>query len=267
MGENTERSPTVSVVTTCFNAHRTIERTLRSVLEQTHPCVDYWVMDAASQDSTLEVVERFRPLFDGRMQYESAPDRGTYDGFNKGIRRCTGSIIGILNSDDWYEPDAIEKVVEAFRRHPDGGVFYGIARIVAMDGRRELWVSRRHHNLLSEGMISHPAMFVTRDAYLKHGLYSLDYPIAADYEFAVRLRRLGVRFVPIDHILAAVRVGGISDQRQLKADLECAAIRYRSRFVSRIRYWVFVTRAWSDHLRRSLKGAIQRLVGMLVRHG
>jgi glycosyltransferase involved in cell wall biosynthesis len=253
--------PLVSIVTTCFNADQTIERTFQSVLDQTYANYEYWVIDAASKDDTGEIVKRFLPLFGGRMKYQSEPDRGIYDGFNKGVSRCSGELIGILNADDWFEPDTVERVVDAYQNHPEGGLFYGISRSRSEGGTQELGLHRRHHSQLSQKMTGHPGVFITKRAYQKYGLYSLNYRVAADYDLMLRLQQGGVPFVGIDRILVNSCIGGASDRMQLTGDLESAVIRRRYGFISSFRYRRLVAQAWRNHLRRSLKESCVRMFG------
>lgn len=107
-----------SIITICFNSERTIERTIRSVLTQTFTDYEYIIVDGGSKDSTLDIVKKYEPLFKGRMKWKSEPDRGIYDAMNKGIMRSSGIIIGIVNSDDWLEPEALAYV---YRKFEDNG--------------------------------------------------------------------------------------------------------------------------------------------------
>lgn len=248
-------NPLVSVVTTCRNAQRTIERTLQSVLTQSYPHLEYWVIDAVSQDNTRNILDKYMPRFEGRMRFVSEPDRGIYDGFNKGVSRCSGTLIGILNSDDWYEPDTVANIVASYLQHPQAVVFYGIARMWDEAGERELRLLRRHHATLPQGMTGHPGVFISRAAYQECRGYSLDFQIASDYDLLARLYARGCCFAPVDKILVNTRVGGASDKRQLVGDLESAAIRRQYGFISRSRHARLIALAWARHLRReSIKG-------------
>ena len=100
--------PQFSIITICYNSSATIERTIKSVLAQTFTDYEYIIVDGGSKDSTLDIVKKYEPLFDGRMKWKSEPDKGIYDAMNKGISRSSGTIIGIVNSDDWLEADALE---------------------------------------------------------------------------------------------------------------------------------------------------------------
>ena len=120
---------TVSIITVTYNSEKTIVRTMESVLAQTYltltqgskgsptPLIEYLVVDGASKDRTVEIAESFRVRMEEagiRLRIQSEPDHGIYDAMNKGIRMATGDIIGIINSDDWYEPEAVETAVETF---------------------------------------------------------------------------------------------------------------------------------------------------------
>ena len=107
-------NPQFSIITICYNSGKTVERTLKSVLGQSFKNFEYIIVDGGSNDDTLDIVRKYEPLFQGRLKWKSEPDKGIYDAMNKGIVRVSGDIIGIVNSDDWLEPDALEKVHNAF---------------------------------------------------------------------------------------------------------------------------------------------------------
>ena len=106
--------PKFSIITICYNSSATIERSMKSVLAQTFTDYEYIIVDGGSKDSTLDIVKKYEPLFEGRMKWKSEPDKGIYDAMNKGIERSSGTIIGIVNSDDWLEADALETVYASF---------------------------------------------------------------------------------------------------------------------------------------------------------
>ena len=97
-----------TIITVCFNSEMTIERTIQSVLNQTCQDYEYIIIDGASTDGTMDIVRKYEPLFQGRMRWISEKDQGIYDAMNKGIGVASGELIGIVNSDDYYEPDALE---------------------------------------------------------------------------------------------------------------------------------------------------------------
>lgn len=101
----------VSIVTVCYNSSKTIRKTFDSVLEQTYPEIEYLVIDGKSSDATVDIIKEYEPRFMGRMHWISEKDNGIYDAMNKGINMSTGELIGILNSDDYYEADAVNTMV------------------------------------------------------------------------------------------------------------------------------------------------------------
>lgn len=104
----------VSVITACFNSEKTIEDTILSVLHQTYKNIEYIIIDGASADSTLEIIQKYRDRIACVM---SEKDKGIYDAMNKGIKRSSGDIIALLNSDDFYKDEfVVEKVVHEFER-------------------------------------------------------------------------------------------------------------------------------------------------------
>lgn len=197
-----------SIITVCFNSEKTIERTIRSVLGQSFQDFEYILVDGASSDHTLDIIYRYEPLFEGRMKVISEKDEGIYDAMNKGIRASKGELVGIVNSDDYYEEDALEKVSRVYDGY-DYTITYGFQRTV-LDGK-EVMVHLKNHEFLERDMITHPTCFVTRKTYEKFGVYSLKYPYSADYEFMLRVRKeKEVRFVKMYDIISNLSLGGVS---------------------------------------------------------
>ena len=107
----------VSVITICFNSEAVIRKTIESVLNQTWDKLEYLIVDGASKDRTVAIAEEYSERFAAKgVDYRiySEPDRGIYDAMNKGIRLSSGDLVGLINSGDWYEPDAVETAVKAY---------------------------------------------------------------------------------------------------------------------------------------------------------
>ena len=117
----------VSIITPCYNSEKTIEKTIKSVLGQTYKNIEYIIVDGGSSDSTIDIVKKYEMLFEGRMKVISEKDDGIYDAMNKGILNATGKLIGIVNSDDYYEADAVETVVKNMEED-EYQVLYGLLR-------------------------------------------------------------------------------------------------------------------------------------------
>ncbi len=202
-----------SIITVCYNSEKTIERTIKSVLDQNYTNIEYIIVDGASKDHTMDIVKKYEPEFDGRMKYVSEPDGGIYYAMNKGIDMSTGELIGIINSDDWYEKDAVRIMCYRYEDirslHDDLVVLYGQLRSFNSDGME---VSRGigSHKKLRDAMIAHPTCFVSKKVYETHGSFDTQYISAADYDFMLRLYECGdVFFEPVDELIANFTLGGM----------------------------------------------------------
>lgn len=204
----------ISIITVAYNSSATIRDTIESVLRQTHPEIEYIIVDGASKDGTMNIVEEYR---DRIAKIVSEPDKGLYDAMNKGIAMATGDVIGILNSDDFFETDrALSSVAHSFESNPQAQLAFG--DIVFVDAGDISTVTRyygaanfRPWKLRFGWMPPHPGTYVRREAYEQVGEYSTKYRISADYEMFIRL--LLVKKMPwarIDEVLVRMRAGGVS---------------------------------------------------------
>ena len=179
----------VSVITVCYTCRQVIEQTMRSVLEQNYPFVEYIVIDGASKDGTKEEIERLAPLFREkgyRFHMISEPDHGIYDAMNKGFRMATGEIIGIINSDDLIaETTAIEKIVRCFEANSSVDAVYADLYYVAQSDTSKIvryWKSGKHRPFAKGWHPAHPTFYVKKVVYEKSGLFDLGFKFAADFE-------------------------------------------------------------------------------------
>lgn len=197
----------VSIITVCFNSEKYLEQTIQSVLTQAHEPIEYLLIDGQSQDRTVAIIQAYAQRHPDRIRYVSEPDTGIYDAMNKGLRLAQGELIGILNSDDWYEPAAVETVVRAYQA---GGpaVYHGIQRTYR-DGE-VVGLRCTCANQLRTRMIEHATCFVPRQFYETFGLFNDAYRYVGDYELMLRLQQNGVPFVALEHVLANFREGGAS---------------------------------------------------------
>lgn len=226
----------VSVLTPCYNSAKTIEKTLECIERQTYANIEYIIIDGGSTDDTLKIIDSHRERLPGRFTLISEHDDGIYDAMNKGIRIARGQLVGIVNSDDWYEPDTVEQVV---RHHgvEKYQVIYGMQR--TYDRGRERSVFIYNHEFLPEQMITHPTCFVTKAAYDDFGVFDLKYCSSADLELMLRFYETKkVTFTPVMRVLSNFQLGGMSSSQ--KGVREAALIRYRHQYISRKKYY-FVT--------------------------
>lgn len=241
MAEVTAARPLVSVVTVCFDSERHIAEAMGSVLAQTYPAIEYIVVDGGSRDGTLDIVRSFEQPFEGRLAWTSGPDNGIYDAMNKGISRARGELVGLLNSDDAYLPDAIERLVDAWIADSDADGVYGDVEIMD-EGGRTLRTERAREappfTRPEEMPMCHQSLLVSRRTYLRYGTYDVDYRLLADYEFMLRVLAAGGRFLRIEGPVSRFRLGGAcnGDTRSMNEERERIRIAYgASRLRERVR--------------------------------
>ena len=221
----------ISIITVAYNSEKTIAKTIESVLgQQAAPekpfQIEYLIIDGSSSDRTVEVAEGYRAKMEEKgicYRIVSEPDRGIYDAMNKGIRLAEGEIIGIINSDDLYEPDALKTVTETFEETGCELMFANI-RLHRADGSSFVKKARLRRIQTSRDW-NHPTMFVKAAVYKKYPFRQKG--IHDDYGCYLQMRRAGVTVVAVDRVLADFRMGGASNHKSLKE----AADRIRDRYL------------------------------------
>jgi len=169
------------------------------------------VVDGGSTDGSQAIV---RTLGATNLRLMEAPGTSISEAFNIGITACSGDIIGILNADDWYEIDAVERSVAALDRNPSAGFTYGE---VIVHGDRYLLHYRPKVQsgdlqaaAVKQMMFNHISSFVRRSVYLEHGMYNARYRVAMDFDFYARIITRGVKGVYVPGVLGHVKAGGRS---------------------------------------------------------
>ena len=229
----TSDKPKVSIITPSFNSVRTVRKTLESVLDQTVAPYEYIVKDGGSTDGTIQLLEDYRDRFIAKnidFRIISSPDKGIYDAMNIGIKEASGDLIGIINSDDWLEPIAVERVTETYAKTPFD-MFYADLRIWAEGEKGDLTerlVKRaryREHPAVSRDW-NHPTMFVTKQMY---DLYSYKCEgLHDDWELVLRMRKDGRKTVVLNETLANFRMNGVSHEKGLKKAVKRGKDRYKA---------------------------------------
>ena len=236
--------PLVSIVTPCWNAERFIEETVRSVLCQDYPAIEYVVMDGGSTDRTLEIVARYAD----RLRYISGPDGGQSAAINRGFDLTRGEIFAFLNADDIYLPGAVSSAVAAFERQPDAAVVYGDATYIDEAGRTigrypvEAFTPER---LARRCIVCQPAAFLRRQAFADVGRLDERLRYALDYDLWIRLSRR-YPLVRFDSLVAGARLHGAAKTvGQMSAAMRdtMAVLRRRYGYVSY--NWIY---GYSHHL-------------------
>ena len=206
-GMNTASSPPlVSIVTIVYNGERHLEQTIQSVLEQGYSNIEYFIVDGGSTDKSVSIIQKYESSLAGWI---SEPDKGISDAFNKGIEHTKGSIIGLINADDWYEKDCVERIVASLGDHD---VAYGDVRYWK-NGQPVFVQAGNHHLLKKEMTVNHPTVFVKRKCYEKEGGFDVSVRFAMDYDVLLRLFVKGYSFIHIPAVLANMRWEGVSDRK------------------------------------------------------
>jgi glycosyltransferase involved in cell wall biosynthesis len=186
----TSELPSITIVTPSLNQGRFIEETIRSVLDQGYPNLEYIIMDGGSTDGSVEIIRRYA---DRLAYWTSAPDDGQSAATNAGWRMAKGEIIAWQNSDDRYLPGALHAVAKAFREHPDTVLVYGQTRRVDADGGPMGTVGSAYSQrklLYSHQLIPLPSAFFRRSAVEAVGLLDESLHYSNDLDLFLRLNRL-----------------------------------------------------------------------------
>lgn len=216
----------ISVVTVAYNSEEGIGRTIESVLGQTYQDIEYLIIDGKSSDRTVEIAEGYREALEARgivYRVISEPDGGIYDAMNKGIRLAEGDVIGLLNSEDTYEPETLETVAETFEQTGCELMFANI-RIHKPDGNSFVKKARLRKFQTSRDW-NHPTTFVRAEVYKANPF--LNRGIHDDYGFYLKMRRQDRRIVTVDKVLANFRMGGASNKKSWKAARKIIRDRYQ----------------------------------------
>ena len=200
----------ISIVTVAYNAASTIKDTIDSVLSQKGVELEYVIVDGGSKDETVKIVKSYG---DKIHQFISEPDKGIYDGMNKGVAMATGDVIGILNSDDFYmDENVLYKMLSKFTDQVQG-VYADLVYVDQnnTDKITRTWVSKEYKKgAFRKGwMPPHPTFFVKKEVYEKFGAYSLELRSAADYEFMLRVihkNEIVIDYLP--EVIVKMRAGG-----------------------------------------------------------
>ena len=196
--------PKITVITPSYNQAPYLAQTIRSVLGQGYPNLEYMIVDGGSTDGSQEIIERYA----GQLAWwVSEPDEGQSHAINKGLARATGDIVAWLNSDDLYAPGAFEAVVAAFEQQPDAGLIFGDAMTFDQAGKPLndlVFGSYSLKDLAAFSIICQPAVFIRKAAIDKAGMVNQDYHFLMDHELWIRIARQS-EIIHIPTVLAFAR--------------------------------------------------------------
>lgn len=207
----------VSIITVCYNSEKTIQDTIDSIIAQTYKNIEYIIVDGKSNDKTMEIIKKNEKNIKKNvkeLKIISEKDEGLWDAMDKGIKLSTGEIIGIINSDDWYEKETIEKVVTKYILEKYDMV-YGNLRII--NGKKSFIKKAKLKKLYSTRYWNHPTTFIKREIYNE---FKYNDKLCPDLDLMLKMRK-NKKVVIINEILANFRYGGMSTSLSIKELLEC----------------------------------------------
>jgi len=208
-----------SIVTVCFNSEKTIERTFQSILNQNYKNFEYIVIDGVSKDKTLSIVESYKRKFaelDIDFRVVSEADDGIYDAMNKGISLSGGEYVGLLNSDDWYELEALATINSTINESEFKDIYHGDLIQHESIGSRLIKAKPSTIKMDYMGMChNHPTFFVKKVVYDKL-LYDCKYKILADFKFVCEALIQKFEFYEYGYAIVNMQAGGASDVNHAK---------------------------------------------------
>lgn len=217
----------ISIITITYNSQHTVEDTIKSVVVQDYPDIEYIVIDGKSKDNTLTIVDKYKAHI---TKVISEKDQGLYDALNKGIKNATGDVVGLLHSDDLYsDKNVISKIAALFKNDSELQAVYADLVFVSRtnpDKVLRTWKSGEYQEdaFLKGWMPPHPTFFVKRDCYEKFGYFNIKLKLSADYELMLRMihkNKIKIAYLP--ETIVKMRMGGVSNVSffvKLKANIE-----------------------------------------------
>ncbi len=226
--------PKFAVITPSFNQGSYIEETIRSVLLQNYPNLEFIIIDGESDDNSAEII---RDHQDHLAYWVSEPDNGQSDAINKGFKIATGEVLTWLNSDDYYLPGTLHKVANYFLEHPDVDCVYGDLHIVDENGEL-LYISKAsqydYRTMLYGGArVPQPASFFRKRILDRVGLLDPSLFYTMDIDLFIRFGQHNVNFAHIPHPLAAFRMHKINktqDVKSFKKEVRFLTTKHAGRF-------------------------------------
>lgn len=237
----------LSIITVCFNAERTIEKTIKSILGQTFTKYEWIVVDGKSTDRTNEIIKEYIPEFERKgikVDYRSEYDKGIYDAMNRGAQRATGEYLTYMNADDlYYKNDSIERVITILE-NTSADIVYGDTCFIKTN---EQYIEKAK----AIETITYHLPFCPQAAFVKSELqrqlqFDIQFRISADYDFFLRAYLQGNKFQRVEQVVAYFTFGGASNENLVRTYKEDVAVKVknglenRNSLVRKIKMMLFI---------------------------
>lgn len=255
--------PRISIITPSYNQGRFLEETIRSVLMQGYPNLEYFVLDGGSQDESLEILKKYSTQL---SYWHSRKDKGQSDAINQGLRMTTGEIVAWINSDDTYLPGIFEKIVKLFEQK-ETNLVYGRAYFIDKDSKitgnypaRTIENGWRRFRYWRGWPVPQPTVFFRRELLEKYGYLNTSLQYGLDYEFFIRLSCF-LKFDYLDTPLANYRLHSQSKTGEWASNKK---LFYRETLHVNLRYapWFFPKnwRLWFEWILHVSKQNLKRFL-------
>ena len=182
----------ISIITPSFNQAKYLEQTIKSVVEQEYPNLEYLIMDGGSTDGSVDIIKKYAALYPQIIKWQSQKDKGQVDAINQGIKKATGDIIAYINSDDYYLPGSFVLVADYFRDHKKSLWLVGDCQV--SDPKLSWTFTLKHYWPVQSfksasfvlNTINQPSVFLRKKLVDKVGLFNPEYPLSFDHEYWLR---------------------------------------------------------------------------------
>jgi len=251
-----------SIITATFNSEKTLERTIKSLLQQNFKDFEFIIVDGSSSDNTLDIIKKYKPLFDENYityKWISEPDKGIYDAWNKGLKLAEGKWVSFLGSDDFYLPNSLQIYYDKIKEMPSN-IDLVHSNVKVVDGKKTIkyitgswsWNIFKHYM-----NIAHVGAFHNRKLFDKYGTFDESYKIAGDYELLLRPKNK-LKTLHIDIVLAVMSAGGISNNKIKQVLLETARAKNKTANINVIKCILDALTAFNKFTIRRIIHAIYR---------
>lgn len=211
----------ISVITICYNEEKKIEETILSVLKQSYSNYEYIIKDGGSSDSTNEIIEKYREIFEEkgcRFVHLQGKDSGIYDAMNIALEKCTGTWVNYMNAGDSFYNENVLDDIFRYGKYSDADIIYGHTCCVLRNGYS--FIIKNHHLNLTKGIgISQQVCFYKKSILEQRG-FETKYKILGDFEYLIYALNNEMRFGPINNIVARYNREGISSTNTYTSFIE-----------------------------------------------